>query len=141
VVGRQSGSPYVVVGAHQRRYEIATQCTSEDDCRFTAATFNQSGTRLGTARFNWNGDAYVYRGSANWYRRDGGSTCETSGGELVEDAYRTGEEVRVRPTGSGGTSSVMTGTKTISGTPTAAGEAAGCAPFEMSYNVDMNLTP
>jgi hypothetical protein len=34
----------------------------------------------------------------------------------------------------------MTGTKTISGTPTAAGMAAGCGAFEMDYSVDMNST-
>ena len=57
---------------------------------------------------------------------------------MITNAYSTHEEVHVAPTTPPGTTATqMTGTKTISGTPTAAGAAAGCAPFEMTYNVAM----
>jgi hypothetical protein len=32
----------------------------------------------------------------------------------------------------------LIGSKTVSGTPTAAGDAAGCQPFEMTFDVEMN---
>ena len=59
-------------------------------------------------------------------------------GEVIDNAYTTHEEVHVAPTGPPGeTSQHMTGTKSVSGTPTAAGSAAGCQPFEMRYDVAM----
>jgi hypothetical protein len=132
-----SGSPYVVVGNHDRRYVITSDCTSLVACRLSVNSFDATtGKHLGKIAFKWNGAEYRYRGGADWYRRMGGSSCQTSGGEVVEDAYATHEEVRVSPS-SGSPATHMTGIKTISGTPTAAGEAAGCAPFTMTYDVDM----
>jgi hypothetical protein len=55
----------------------------------------------------------------------------------VTNAYTTHEEVRVTPSG-GSPSTHMTATKTVSGTPTAAGQAAGCQDFSMSYTVVMD---
>jgi len=138
-----SGDPYVVVGAHQRRYRIVSHCLSETDCRIAVKTFDaDSGASLGSISFRWNGDSYVFRGSARWYSRSGGSTCETSPGVLIDGAYTTGEQVHVAPrTNAGGLVVEMTGSKTITGTPTAAGSAAGCQPFSMTYDVDMNLSP
>jgi serine/threonine protein kinase len=138
-----SGSPYVVVGEHRRRYVLASRCESETSCRLFVNTFDaESGNRLGTIVFKWNGSSYDYRGSASWYRSDGGAKCQTSSGDLVDDAYNTHEEVHVAPAqpGGGTAATQMSGTKTISGTPTAAGSAAGCAPFEMTYTVAMNAT-
>ena len=90
-----SGDPYVVVGGTSRRYrDHRANCVSEDDCRLAVVTFDGEAGRLGSIYIPLDGDAYVYRGPANWYRRDGGSTCETSGGELIEDAYTTQEVVQ-----------------------------------------------
>jgi hypothetical protein len=134
-----SGDPHVVVGQHNRRYEITPHCASEDDCRLAVKTFDASGARLGSITLRWNGSAYVYSGGATWYSRMGGSTCETSSGDLVENAYTTREQVTVAPGDSGGAATHMTGTKRVSGTPTAAGSSAGCEPFAMNYDVVMNL--
>jgi serine/threonine protein kinase len=136
-----SGDPYVVVGQHSRRYVIDSRCTTEDDCRLAADTFDANGgEQLGRITFRWNGNAYVYSGPARWYSRMSGSSCETSAGEIVEGAYATHEQVTVAPRETaGGASSEMTGTKTVSGTPTAAGSAAGCAPYSMSFHVAMSL--
>ncbi len=135
-----SGDPYSLVGAHSRRYRITPNCVSEDDCRLAVVTFDgESGDRLGSISFRWTDEWYVYRGPARWYSRAGGSTCETSGGELIDNAFTTQEVVHIRPPTLGDPDSSMTGTKSISGTPTAAGEAAGCEPFEMAYNVEMHL--
>jgi serine/threonine-protein kinase len=135
-----TGTPYVFVGEHRRRYVINSNCTSLDTCRLNAITYDaDSGKRLGAITFKWSGNTYDYRGGADWYSREGGSSCQTSGGDVIANAYSTHEDVHVAPTTpAGSTATQMTGTKTISGTPTAAGTAAGCAPFEMTYSVVMN---
>jgi len=128
-----------VVGQHSRRYVISSQCTSTDSCRIAANTFDSSGHHLGSIVFKWDGSAYKYGGGADWYRHMGGASCQSSSGDVIADAYRTHEEVRLSP-GSGSPASTMTGTKTMSGTPTAAGTAAGCQPFTMSYTVSMSTS-
>jgi hypothetical protein len=135
-----SGTPYVNVGEHRRRYLITSQCFSVDTCRLNVNTFDaDTGKRLGAITFKWDGTEYAYRGGAQWYSREGGSSCQTAGGDVIANAYTTHEEVHVAPTTPAGSAATqMIGTKTISGTPTAAGTAAGCAPFEMTYNVVMN---
>ncbi|HEY7025848.1 MAG TPA: serine/threonine-protein kinase [Candidatus Limnocylindrales bacterium] len=135
-----SGTPYVNVGEHRRRYLITSQCFSVDTCRLNVNTFDaDTGKRLGAITFKWDGTEYAYRGGAQWYSREGGSSCQTAGGDVITNAYSTHEEVHVAPTTPAGSAATqMIGTKTISGTPTAAGTAAGCAPFEMTYNVVMN---
>jgi hypothetical protein len=118
---------------------ISDRCTSEADCRLAVNTFDQSGQRLGSITFKWNGSSYTYRGGADWYRRMGGSSCQTSSGDVVTNAYTTHEEVHVSPQRTeNGLIVGMIGSKTISGTPTAAGSAAGCEPFAMTYSVQMN---
>ena len=107
-------------------------------CRFSAVTFDSSsGRRLGTITFKWNGSAYTYAGGIGWYRSLGGGTCETSSGELISNAYTVHELVRVSPSSATGPVTSMSGTKTISGTPTDAGSAAGCAPYSITFNVVM----
>jgi serine/threonine protein kinase len=134
-----SGDPYVVVGQHSRRYVIDSRCTTEDDCRLAVDTFDaDGGEQLGRITFRWNGSAYVYSGPARWYSRMGGSTCETSSGEIVGNAYTTHEQVTVTPRTTGEPATQMSGTKRVSGTPTTAGTAAGCQPFAMTFDVVMD---
>lgn len=128
------GSPPVDLGDHNRRYEITPDCPAIDDCRIRASTFEAGGAFVGRIVFTWNGDAFDYRGSANYYRRDGGDTCTTGGGDLIEDAYTTREFVRLRPERyRDGLIVELVGTKTITGTPTTTGAAAGCEPYELGY--------
>ena len=134
-----SGDPYVSVGQHQRKYVISSHCTSESDCQLAAVTYDSAnGKKLGSISFKWDGSTYRYRGPASWYSHEGGSSCQDSSGNVIANAYVTHEEVHVSPqTSSGGEAATMKGTKTISGDPTDAGTAAGCAPFQMSYVVNM----
>ena len=137
-----SGDPYLVIGEHRRRYVIASNCQSQADCRLAVDSFDSdTGKRLGSITFRWNGSSYTYRGVPQWFAKAGGSTCRTTAGDLIANAYSTHEEVSVTPGQTqGGLIVEMTGTKTISGTPTAIGTAAGCDPFTMSYSVDMVST-
>ncbi len=134
-----SGDPYVALGQHGRRYLLDSRCASEGNCRLVVETFDsESGARLGSATFRWNGNAFVFRGTPRSYGRSGGTTCETSSGELIEDAYTVGEEIRIAPPSNDGLIVEMSGIKSISGTVTAIGDAAGCEPFEMTYDVHMS---
>ena len=64
--------------------------------------------------FTWRGDAYDYRGPANYYRSAGGTTCTTSGGDTVPNAYNVRELVRLQPDRYvGGEVVELSGTKTI----------------------------
>ncbi len=137
-----SGDPFVAVGEHHRRYAITSHCASEADCRLAVNTFDSdTGNRLGSIIFKWNGSVYTYSGAAQWYSRIGGSTCQTSSGDLVSGAYTTREQVHISPSQTASGLVVgMSGTKTISGSPTAAGGAAGCAPFAMTFDVSMSVT-
>jgi len=137
----QTGRPYVLLGNHGRRYQVTPSCDSAAACRFSAVTFDTSnGKRLGTIVFKWDGSAYKYAGAATWYRDQGGSTCQLPGGDLLEKAYTTHEQVSVttvfdtRPVGN------LRGTKTVSGTPTAIGVANGCEPYSMTFDVVMTAT-
>jgi tRNA A-37 threonylcarbamoyl transferase component Bud32 len=132
-----SGDPYAPLGDHGRRYQVTPSCVALSTCRFSAVTYDTSGTRLGTITFRWNGSGYAYAGSGSWYRRAGGGTCETSTGDVISNAYTVHEQVRVSPSSASGPVRSMSGTKTISGTPTDAGSAAGCAPYSMTFNVVM----
>ncbi len=137
-----SGDPHVLVGPHDRRYVTSSRCSSEADCRLSVNSFDSdSGKRLGSIIFKWNGSSFVFGGPAKWYSAAGGATCQTSSGDLLPGAYTTHEQVTVTP-GSiqDGVIIAMSGTKTISGTPTAAGAAAGCTPFAMTYTVNMTST-
>jgi hypothetical protein len=130
----------VTVGQHQRRYVISSHCASESDCQLSAVTYDSAtGKKLGSIAFKWDGSTYRYRGPASWYSHEGGSSCEDSSGNVIANAYVTHEEVHVSPqTTADGEAVTMKGTKTISGTPTAAGAAAGCSAFEMNYTVSMS---
>ena len=92
-----SGDPPVDLGDHARRYELTPDCPSIDDCRIRAKTFQAGGGFIGNIVFTWRGDAYEYRGSANYYRAAGGTTCTTSGGDTVPNAYNVRELVRLQP--------------------------------------------
>jgi hypothetical protein len=129
-----TGSPPVALGDHSRRYDLNSECPTVEDCRIRAATYDSSGGFLGRIVFKWRGDAFEYRGSASYYRRAGGDTCTTEGGDTIEHAYTTSEFVRLRPERyRDGLIVEMVGTKTISGRPTSAGTAAGCDPYELIY--------
>ena len=135
-----AGSPPVDLGDHNRRYEITPDCPAIDACRIRASTFESGGAFVGRIVFTWNGDAFDYRGSANYYRRDGGDTCTTGGGDVVENAYTTRELVRLRPERyRDGLVVELVGTKTITGTPTTAGAAAGCEPYELTYDARLTV--
>jgi len=135
-----SGSPPVDLGDHDRRYELTSDCAEISDCRIRAGTFEASGGFVGRIVFIWRGDAFEYRGSANYYRRDGGDMCRADSGDVVEHAYTTSEFVRLRPQRyRDGLVVELGGTKTVSGRPTAAGTAAGCDPYELTYSA--HLTP
>jgi hypothetical protein len=134
-----SGDPPVDLGDHARRYEMTPNCPSIDACRIRVRTFQAGGGFVGNIVFSWRGDAYEYRGSANYYRADGGTTCTTSGGDTVPNAYNVRELVRLQPERySGGEVVQLTGTKTITGTPTAAGTAAGCQAYELTYRANLS---
>jgi hypothetical protein len=134
-----SGDPPVDLGDHDRRYQLTPDCASIDDCRIRARTFSSGGAFVGNIVFTWRGGAYEYRGSANYYRQDGGTTCTTSGGDTVANAYNVRELVRLEPDRYvGGEVVELTGTKTITGTPTAAGSAAGCQPYELTYRANLS---
>jgi hypothetical protein len=134
------GSPPVDLGDHNRRYDITPDCPSIENCDFRAVTFESGGAFVGRIVFTWQGDAFEYRGPATYYRRDGGDTCTTAGGDVVEDAYTTRELVRVQPGRfRDGLIVELAGTKTISGTPTTAGAAAGCEPYELIYQARLTI--
>jgi serine/threonine-protein kinase len=135
-----NGTPPVDLGDHARRYEMDPDCTSADDCRIRASTFETGGQFIGRIVFTWRGDAYVYRGAANYYRRDGGDTCTNEAGDPVDNAYVTSEVVTVRPGSSrDGVIVELIGTKTISGRLTAAGEAAGCTAYQLTYTARLSV--
>ena len=134
------GSPPVDLGDHARRYELTSDCPSMSDCRIKAETFGANGDFVGRIAFTWDGDAFEYRGSANYYRRAGGDTCTTEAGDPIENAYTTREFVRLRPERyRDGLIVELVGAKTISGSPTAAGTAAGCEPYELNYNARLTV--
>ena len=134
------GNPPVDLGNHERRYEITPDCPGIDNCRIRASTFETDGTPVGRISFTWRGDAFEYRGSANYYRVDGGSTCTSGAGDPIEDAYTTSELVRLRPERyRDGLVVELVGTKTISGTPTTTGAAAGCEPYELTYSAQLTV--
>lgn len=133
-----SGDPPVDLGDHARRYQLTPDCPSLDACRIRAKTFEAGGAFIGNIVFNWRGDAFEYRGPANYYRHDGGTTCTTGGGDLVPNAYNVRELVRLQPDRyAGGEVVELNGTKTISGTPTAAGTAAGCEAYSLTYHANL----
>lgn len=133
-----SGSPPVDLGDHARRYELTSDCPEISDCRIRARTFEASGGFIGSIVFTWRGDAFEYRGSANYYRRDGGDTCTADSGDVVEHAYTTSEFVTLRPERyRDGLVVELRGAKTISGRPTAVGTAAGCDPYELTYSAHL----
>jgi hypothetical protein len=128
----------VPIGNHGRRYQITPNCSSSSSCRFSAVTFDASnGRRLGTVVFKWNGSAYTYAGPGSWYRNAGGSSCELPSGDVVSNAYVVHERVSVAPVFADRPAANLRGTKIISGTPTAAGSAAGCEPYSMTFDVVM----
>jgi hypothetical protein len=135
-----AGTPPVDLGDHTRRYQLSSDCPSPTSCRIHASTFDAGGSPLGRLVFTWNGASFTYRGSALYYRDDGGDTCVTTSGDTLGGAYKTREVVVIRPEGyRDGRIVELVGTKTISGTPTAAGEAAGCQPYELTYAADLTL--
>jgi serine/threonine protein kinase len=134
------GSPPVELGDHARRYELTPDCPAIEECRIRVVTYDANGDFVGRIVFTWRGDAYDYRGSADYYRRDGGDTCTTAGGDEIENAYTTRELVRLRPESyRDGAVVELVGTKTITGTPTSAGTAAGCEPYELTYNARLTI--
>lgn len=134
-----SGEPYYQLGDHGRRYELTFVCPPDAECRLSVRSFDaETGRSLGTIRYRWEDDAYVFGGSAGYFRRAGGGDCLTSTGDVLEGAYTTHEEVRFNPAGWDGDSVVsLSGTKQIAGTPTEAGVAAGCAPYALNYVAQM----
>ena len=69
-----TGTPYVSVGEHRRRYVITSNCDSLDSCRLNVNTFDaDTGKRLGAIAFKWDGSDYAYRGAAQWYSHEGGA--------------------------------------------------------------------
>ena len=136
--GSTTGNPPVDLGNHARRYEMTPDCAAIDACRIRTRTFEAGGPFVGNIVFTWHGDSFDYTGSANYYRSSGGRTCTTEGGDVIENAYVTREVVRLRPQRSvDGVVVEMDGTKVISGTPTAAGSAAGCEPYSLTYNAHL----
>jgi serine/threonine-protein kinase len=134
-----SGSPPVDLGNHGRRYDLTADCPSVDDCRIRARTFETTGAFIGRIVFTLHGDTFEYRGPANYYRQDGGATCTTGGGDVIQKAYTTSEFVRLQAARyQDGLVVELVGTKTISGAPTDAGTAAGCAPYSLTYEAHLS---
>jgi len=134
------GNPHYTLGDHDRRYVISPSCQSAATCRLAVASYDaNSGKKLGNIVYRWDGNAFTYSGDAGYFRQAGGADCEVSPGNVMANAYRTHEQVRMTPPALDDIVR-MTGTKTITGTPTASAVAAGCQPFELRYNATMTFT-
>jgi hypothetical protein len=134
------GDPHYTLGNHDRRYVVNPECAAAASCRLAVTSYDAAtGRKLGNIVYRWNGDAFTYSGDAGYFRSDGGADCEIGPGDVMHNAYRTRELARFVPQNMTDTTR-LTGSKTITGTPTADAAAAGCQPFELRYDAVMSFT-